>query len=385
MHKIIRITTVPVSLLILLRSQLKFMSDYYEVIAVSSKGEILEQVEEQAGVRTIGVDMTRKITPFKDLKALWNLYCLLKKEKPLMVHTHTPKAGLLGMIAAQMAGVPIRLHTVAGMPLLETNGVKRKILELAEKLTYICATKVYPNSFKMKELIIENNYCSSDKLKVIGNGSSNGIDTKYFDPGQFNEERLNDVRASLNIENDTIVYCFVGRIVADKGIHELIKAFLAINAKLKNVKLLLVGTLEPDLDPLDEFTLHQINNNSNIIWVGFQKDVRPYLAISNIFVFPSYREGFPNVVMQAGAMGLSCIVSNINGCNEIIRDGFNGIIIPFKDEYNLQRAMEKLALDSGCRNFMASNSRQLIISRYDQQYVLNELLNEYNTLCVKYN
>ena len=378
MKKLIRITTVPVSLLILLRSQLCFIANYYEVVAVSSGGPALEQVAKETGVRTVEIEMTRKITPFKDFKALWMLYLMMKREKPHLVHTHTPKAGLLGMIASKLAGVPVRLHTVAGMPLLEKKGVIRKILDVVEKLTYSCATKVYPNSALMKQIIIKNRYCSRDKLKVIGNGSSNGIDTKFFDPDNIDLLKSTfSLRESLNINSQDIVYCFVGRIVADKGINELVEAFDAIAHHNKKVKLLLLGNFETQLDPLKPKTEELISNHPDIIWVDFQMDVRPYFAISDIFVFPSYREGFPNVVMQSGAMGLPCIVTDINGCNEIIIHGQNGIVVPPKDALKLQDAMEQLVNDDTLRLELASRSRALILSRYDQQFVWDELLKEY--------
>ena len=378
MKKLIRITTVPVSLLILLRSQLCFIANYYEVVAVSSGGPALEQVAKETGVRTVEIEMTRKITPFKDFKALWMLYLMMKREKPHLVHTHTPKAGLLGMIASKLAGVPVRLHTVAGMPLLEKKGVIRKILDVVEKLTYSCATKVYPNSALMKQIIIKNRYCSRDKLKVIGNGSSNGIDTKFFDPDNIDLLKSTfSLRESLNINSQDIVYCFVGRIVADKGINELVEAFDAIAHHNKKVKLLLLGNFETQLDPLKPKTEELISNHPDIIWVDFQMDVRPYFAVSDIFVFPSYREGFPNVVMQSGAMGLPCIVTDINGCNEIIIHGQNGIVVPPKDALKLQDAMEQLVNDDTLRLELASRSRALILSRYDQQFVWDELLKEY--------
>jgi glycosyltransferase involved in cell wall biosynthesis len=381
-YKLVRISSVPITLLVLLRSQLKFMSQHYDVLAVSSKGPTLDEVGERAGVRTVGIDMTRKITPFKDLIALWRLYILLKKEKPAMVHTHTPKAGILGMIAARLAGVPLRLHTVAGMPLLERTGVTRKVLEVVEKLTYKCATHVYPNSGLMKQIIIKNKYCRPEKLKVIGNGSSNGIDTSFFDPEQIAQPGTRTkLRASLNIEPEDILYCFVGRIVADKGIHELIEAFKQLALENSNVKLLLLGPFERHLDPLNKVAEDTIIENSSIIWVDFQRDVRPYLSMSDIFVFPSYREGFPNVVMQAGAMGLPSIVSDINGCNEIIENGINGLIVPVKDKAALKNAMEELLLNTDLRKKMADCSRRIIVEKYDHHYLQSELLKEYTQLC----
>ena len=377
MKKLVRITTVPVSLVVLLRGQLQFMSQFYEVLAVSSKGAELDLLESQSGLRISEVNMTRKITPLKDLAALWNLYRLLKREKPEMVHTHTPKAGLLGMLAAQLAGVPVRLHTVTGMPLLERQGLIRKVLVVAEKLTYMCATRVYPNSQAMMQLIESHRYCSPKKLKVIGNGSSNGIDTSIFDPQLFTSQVKHDTRASLGIFADDIVYCFIGRMVADKGVKELVEAFVKINHHNRSTKLLLIGPFENDLDPLDQSTVDKILNHPSIIWKDFQADVRPFLSISDIFVFPSYREGFPNVVMQAGAMNLPCIVTNINGSNEIIHQEENGIIVPVKNSEALQDAMEQLTHNPALRKTLSMNARQMIVSRYDQHYVMNELLKEY--------
>jgi glycosyltransferase involved in cell wall biosynthesis len=377
MKKLIRITTVPVSLVVLLRGQLQFMSQYYEVLAVSSKVAELDLLEKQSGLRISGVNMTRKITPFKDLAALWNLYRLLRREKPEMVHTHTPKAGLLGMLAAQLAGVPVRLHTVAGMPLLERQGLTRKVLEIAEKLTYLCATRVYPNSQAMKQLIESHNYCPPKKLKVIGNGSSNGIDTSVFDPELFTTQARHQTRQTMGISPDDVVYCFIGRMVADKGVKELVEAFVKITQHNRSAKLLLIGPFENDLDPLNQFTVDKILNHSSIIWKDFQADVRPYLSISDMFVFPSYREGFPNVVMQAGAMNLPCIVTNINGSNEIIQQEKNGIIVPVKNAKALQNAMEQLTHNPALRKKLSMNARKMIVARYDQHYVMNELLKEY--------
>ncbi|MVT08883.1 glycosyltransferase family 4 protein [Chitinophaga tropicalis] len=382
--KLIRITTVPLSLHKLLSNQLKYISSHYEVVAVSSGGKYLDLVGKDQGVRTKAVDMTRKITPFKDLAALISLCRFLKAEKPLIVHTHTPKAGLLGMIAARIAGVPIRLHTVAGLPLLEAQGPKRRLLEWTEKLTYSCAMHVYPNSYRMKDIMVKNRYCPEFKLKVIGNGSSNGIDTAYFSPEHFSAEQLRSLREKYGLSENDIVLCFVGRMVKDKGIHELIQAFLKLAPQYPALKLLLTGPFEPDLSPVQPEVENAIRNDRNIVWVDYQEDVRPFLAMSNIFVFPSYREGFPNVVMQAGAMGLPSIVTDINGCNEIIEEGKNGMIIPPKDESKLREAIELLIRDEKRRKDMASVSRKMIIDRYDQHLLWSTLLAEYRVLENKY-
>lgn len=380
MNKLIRITTVPLSLDKLLDKQMAFMKDYYKVIAVSSNESFLKKIGEKDGVDTYCVEMTRKITPFQDVKAIWKLYYFLKREKPLFVHTHTPKAGMVGMVAALLAKVPNRLHTVAGLPLMETKGLKRKVLSLVEKMTYKCSTIIYSNSKGLRDIIIKEKLCPEKKIRIIGNGSSNGINTSYFDPLNISNNERADLKEALNIYSDDFVYIFVGRLVTDKGINELISAFDNVSRRNIKVKLLLVGNREPELDPLKKETLELISKNSNIMEVGYQSDVRPYFAISDVLVFPSYREGFPNVVMQAGAMGLASIVTDINGCNEIIINDTNGVIIPPKNSLELQRTMELYLNNNGLLAEHRANSRKMIVSRYQQEVIWRTLLSEYKSL-----
>jgi glycosyltransferase involved in cell wall biosynthesis len=385
--KLIRLTTIPLSLQYLLRGQPRYMSAFFRVLCVSSgPAKDLEELAKREGVKVQEVEMTRQITPFKDLKSVWKLYKLFKKEKPAIVHTHTPKAGIVGMLAANLAGVPLRLHTVAGLPLMEVQGLKRFVLDTVEKLTYSFATKVYPNSKGLEEFILSHRFTNKSKVKIIGNGSSNGIDTTFFNPSLYTEDPKQELRAQLGISEKDFVFVFVGRLVSDKGINELVKAFNWLTRQPVNrsihYKLLLVGPLETELDPLQDQTLNEIQSNPTIITTGFQPDVRPYFAISNALVFPSYREGFPNVVMQAGAMGLPSIVTDINGCNEIIEDGKNGLIIPPKDAKALQEKMLRLVEDEQLYKHLASNSREMITSRYEQKLVWEALLEEYKRLLV---
>jgi glycosyltransferase involved in cell wall biosynthesis len=356
------------------------MSQHYDVTAICSDKARLEKTGLHEGVKTHPVELTRQITLFKDLKALFQLYAYLRKEKPHIVHAHTPKAGLIGMLAAYLAKVPNRLHTVAGLPLMEACGWKRKILNFTEKLTYCCATTVYPNSKGLKEFIVKNKFCLENKLKIIRNGSSNGIDTDYFSPVHFPHQEKASLRYRLDILSESLVFCFVGRLVKDKGINELVQAFVDINQSHSQSKLLLVGPFERELDPLLPETETEIQNNPHIISTGFQSDVRPCLAISDIFVFPSYREGFPNVLMQAGAMEVPVITTNINGCNEIVKDGVNGLIIPPKDENTLREKMELLLNDGDLRAKLKSHAREMITSRYEQKAVWEALLEEYRNL-----
>lgn len=363
------------------------MHQHFEVTAVSAEAEELKRVAAKYGVAEHCIEMTREITPFKDARSLWKMYRLLRREKPEIVHTHTPKAGLIGMTAAFFAGVPVRMHTVAGLPLLETSGMKRRILNTAERLTSRFATGAYPNSFALRDIMRKHGLCPKNKLFVIANGSSNGIDTSYFSPAAITLESKKKLREELNISEEDFVFIFVGRLVKDKGLNELISAFAALLRDNPNgerpshrLRLLLVGSFEQALNPVAAETLREIETNLHILTVGFQDDVRPYLAISNALVFPSYREGFPNVVLQAGAMGIPAIVSDINGCNEIVEHGKNGLIVQPKDETALYHAMLQLTSEPVMLRAFAENSRSIICEKYEQQKVWEALLAEYHRL-----
>ncbi len=376
MAKLFRVTTVPISVEKLLGNQLTYMNQFFQVTAISADEDNLKKAADKLGVHCHAIEMTRKITPLADLVSLWKMYRYFKKERPDIVHTHTPKAGLIGMMAAKLAGVKVRLHTVAGLPLMETTGAKRKVLDLVEKFTYSCAVKVYPNSVGLRDFILKEKFCAPDKLKIIGNGSTNGIDTGFFRAELFSEEKNLSLRNELGISRNDFVFIFVGRLVKDKGINELVAAFKKLDRP--DVKLLLVGPYETELDPLAPETLREIENNSDIITVGYQKDVRPYFAISDALAFPSYREGFPNVVLQALAMEVPVIVTDINGCNEIVEDGHNGIIVPPKRVEELHSAMEHF-LERDFYDRINSEARNSIL-RYDQKALWEEIHREYNAL-----
>nr|WP_148236007.1 glycosyltransferase family 4 protein [Dokdonia sp. 4H-3-7-5] len=355
------------------------MKEHYEVTAVSSQEEELKRVASKQGVPFFFLPLTRKITPLKDLKALYILYKFLKREKPAIVHTHTPKAGIVGMLAARLAGVPLRLHTVAGLPLLEATGGKRKLLDVVEKLTYSCATKVYPNAQGLKSIIEDLKFTKNTKLKVIGKGSSNGIDTTYFSPDYESSNNV-DVAEELSISQTDFTFILVGRLVGDKGVNELVKAFVTVQQKYPETSLLLVGPLEEELDPLLPSTQEIIKTHNKIYTTGYVDDVRPYFAFAKALTFPSYREGFPNVVLQAGAMGLPAIVSDINGCNEIVVDNYNGFIVPVKSSSALEIAMRKLIEDKELYNSTKANARSVITGSYERREIWQALLEEYREL-----
>lgn len=375
--RLLRITTVPISLKLLLEGQFTFFQQHgFEVLTVSANGPEVNYLR-NTQVKHQVVTMTRAITPLRDLYALWKLLWVIIKFKPHIVHTHTPKAGLLGMMAAWIYQVPIRMHTVSGLPLMEEKGFRRWVLIMTEKITYACANHVYPNSKGLLEYITSQITTPGSKFKIIGSGSSNGIDTIHFSGTEGLKKQAKLLREQFEIPNDTIVFSFVGRVVKDKGIVELVDAFQKIT-KVVAAKLLLVGPFEENLDPLPSETITILENDKNIIVTGFQHDVRSWMLASDVFVFPSYREGFPNVVMQAACLEIPVIASNVNGCNEIIQHDETGVLVPAKNTELLYKAMLELASDKSKQIFFGQKSREFVVRNFDRQFVWRELLNEYN-------
>ncbi len=340
MPKLIRITTVPLSLKLLLAGQMKFMKDNgWDVLMVSADGREINQICKSEGVEHVVIPFTRQITPFQDLICIWKLYQLFKQEKPDIVHTHTPKAGLLGMIAAKLAGQQIRIHTLAGIPYMASEGTKRSLLLAAEKWTFSSATEVWPNSEGLKSFVIEEKLCEPEKLKVIGKGSSNGVDFEKFNREVLKENHL--VAATMRIlpgEDDFIILA-IGRLVKDKGIEELVEAFL--DSKIYAMsKLVLLGSFEQDLNPISIELLKTIAENPRIVQIDWSDHVAHYLALADVLVHASHREGFPNVLLEAGAMEIPVICSDIIGNKDLITQQKTGLIFPVKDKAVLKEALE---------------------------------------------
>lgn len=379
MKKVLRISTIPLSLDILLKGQLKMLAEHYEVVAVSSPGPELQKVAEREGVRTVELPMERRISLWKDLVALIRMIRLFRKEKPDMVHSLTPKAGLLSMLAGWICRVPVRMHLFTGLVFPSTTGWKQKLLILTDKLTCACATYVNPEGLGVKR-DLERYHITHKPLHIIGNGNINGIDMVYYSRSAIHTPpSLCDTPSIIEGEK-CFTFCFVGRMVGDKGINELVSAFKEVYAKHPEARLVLVGPFEEQLDPVLPETKEAILHHEGIRFMGWQNDVRPFLVAADVFVFPSYREGFPNVVMQAGAFDLPCIVTDINGCNEIIVPGENGVIIPPKDKEALHAAMLRLMEHPEERERLAGNARRMIEERYEQQRLWGEILKVYKGL-----
>ena len=372
-YKIIRACTVPQSLGFV-TGMLPDLQKKYEVVLLSSSGLEWEEVRRlHPDVKCIEVDMERHISPIKDIKSLWRVWRTFCKEKPKMVHSMTPKAGLLCMLAARMAGVPVRVHTFTGLVFPTSVGLKKKILMATDWLTCACATHIIPEGEGVKNDLL-NNGITKKPIKVLGYGNCRGIDLERFDKTPEVMEQAGKLR-----KESICTFIVVGRLVGDKGINELVEAFVKLNKENSDTRLILVGCYEDKLDPLRTETLHLIKNCGAIEAVGQQNDVRPWFAAADVAVLASYREGFPNVVIEAGAMGLPQIVTDINGAREIIIEGENGTVIPPKSVDALYNAMKHM-LDTDYRDGLANNAHKLIASRYEQGFVRKCLCDFYDKI-----
>ncbi len=379
--KLIRITTVPMALRYLLPGQMQFMKQNgFEVIMISADGAELQDVIQNEQCRHIVVPMTRKITPLQDFKCLISLIKIFKQEKPDIVHTHTPKAGLLGMWAAKLSGVKIRIHTVAGMPLMVEKGFKLHLLTFIEKLTYKAANQVWPNSGSLYNYIVEHKFTTVKKLKIIGKGSTNGINTSRFNKNVLDEKIIQQVKASINFSSEAVYLLCIGRLVADKGIVELVNVFSLLQKKYGNLKLVLTGDFENELDPLPAATLQQIQTDSNIIHIKWTQQVEYYMHIASYFVFPSHREGFPNVLLQAGAMQLPIICSRITGNIDIVTPQQTGLIFEKANEQQMEMQIEYAINNPQQMQQMATALQEIIKKDYQRENIWQLILKEYQLL-----
>lgn len=367
------VTTVSESLDSLLEGQPKFLSQYFQVTIVSSPSKQLVDTANREQVAWDSVKLTRTISPIQDLLSLWKMYRLLKKNRPDIIQSYTPKAGLISMIAARMAGVPIRIHGIVGMPLMEARGIRRRIMKFAEQFTYINATVLTSNSFGLREYV--NTHLTRKPIVVVGNGSINGVNIDYFK--QDSSSSIN--RAKLGISKDSTVFVYVGRLVPDKGVVELIKAFTELGIVESQIDLLLVGDEEYELTPLPEETRELISQSSRIHRLGWCSDVRPHMSAADVFVLPSYREGLPNSVLEAGAMTLPSIVTNINGCNEVVQAGANGILVSLKDYESLKLAMLFLHQNPEIATGMGQTARTRVLDSFNQNIFWQQLAKFYQS------
>ncbi|QOJ30185.1 MAG: glycosyltransferase [Ignavibacteriales bacterium] len=376
--KIIRITTISATMNVILKGQLEYLNQYYKVIGITAKYlNYFEEIIIREGIKLYDVEMTRKITPVKDLLAVMKLVSIIMREKPLLIHTQTPKANLLAMLAAFICRTPIRILSIVGMPAYKDYGIRGWFLRNLDLLSYSLATNVYPNSWGLYHYYSKWKVLSK-KIGMIGNGSSNGIDLNYYNPSRVSIEKLEKIRRNTRLTKMDFVFSFMGRVVNDKGVKELLEAFLSFceDQKYLNCKLLIIGPLRETDDPIPKYYQDILINHPKIRFVGLQRDVRPFLLLSNTFVFPSHREGLPGSLIQAAAMGLPLIATRILGNEEII-ESVGGFLVPVNDRFSLAEAMKKTYEKYSCQKELENKSREKIAQLYDQKKYWEYLKNEY--------
>ena len=373
--KIIIVTTVSDSLPFF-KGQINVLKGCFDVELVSSSGKYLDEMCSIHEVKGHEINMKREISPIHDFLSLNKLIILFLKIRPDVVHGNTPKASLLSMIAAFITRVPKRIYYVHGLRYQGENGFKRKILMIFERVSCALATHVIAVSQGVKETI-ENDKIYNGNAHLIWNGSINGIDLDYFDPRYLDKQSL---REEYTIKNSDFVFGFVGRFVKDKGVNELVRAFCYINKEFPKTKLLLVGRFESELDPLDDDVIVSIEENKNIINVGFQKDVRPFFSMMDVFSFPSYREGLCLVLMESSAMKIPAISTDIPGCKDVIEDLKNGFLIKSRNEQQLIEKMRYCIENPESIDNMKNNSRNFVKDKFEQKHLWQESLAFYKSL-----
>lgn len=384
--KLLRIVTSTVSL-VLIKGQYRYLREHgIDVIVVTGPPPLSDKdiaLLEGAPHRLMP-HLVRPISVWNDVKALFELIMLIRREKPDVVHANTPKASLLGITAAWWCRVPHRIYTVTGLRFQTATGLFRRLLITMERITCRLSTKVIPEGDGVAKTLRAERI-TRKPLNKLHNGNINGLDLAHFDKKAIPMDLLNIAKSETGFTDKHFTFIFVGRIVKDKGICELLEAFSRLYQEDPDVRLVLVGDFEPKLDPLPEEVDQTIKTHKAIYCTGWQDDVRPWLAVADALAFPSYREGFPNVVMQAGAMELPCVVSDINGCNEIIIEGENGLIVPPHDASALYHGMKRIMEDKVLYNHCKQNARPLIASRYKQEDVWQATLEMYQSLTSKLN
>ena len=376
--KIARIATVPFFLQNHLSLQIKKLaSSGYEVFLLSSAGPEVSKLKKIDDVSFIEVNIVRGISPVKDLISLWRLYWCFRRRKFDIVHTTTPKAGTLGALAAFVARVPIRLHTFTGQPWAEMSGVKRELVKFGDKLTAALNTRCYADSFSQRDFLVKEHIALKSRFRVLGEGSLAGVDLERFSgvvPSPERQRRL----IALQIPVNHHVIAFIGRITADKGIKELIESFKLLQEKGAACTLLLIGPEEQDAKQL--YIASGIDRLKNVRRLGYQSNPEYWLSLTDVFCLPSYREGFGNVVIEAAAMGVPTVGTDIPGLRDAVVHEETGILVPPKDVAALSRALEILIEDSSLRNRMGLKAQKRVREQFDASKVNALLIAEYHLL-----
>lgn len=383
--RVLMMTTVPQTLAAFFPRQLQTLAEAgFDVHAVSSPGDDLEQLQRIPGVTVHAIPMERQPHPLRDSVSLMKLIKLVRQVQPHIVHAHTPKAGLLGMAAAKAAGVPIRLYTIHGLPLETRTGFWRRILEAAERTSISLATQAYTISPSLEKLVIDLHLCRSEKVSTLGDGSCAGIDVERFDGSVNRREVGAQFRAALGVPHDALLISFLGRLARDKGVGILAEAWPAIARQLPAAHLLLAGELD-HTDPVSADAIQALRDHPRVHLPGSiaKSDVFSLYAATDIFALPTFREGLSQVALEAGSMGVPIVSTRVTGLVDAVVDGVTGVLVPAGEAGPLAAAILALAGDSDLRHKLSLAARDHVRTRFSETRVNQLWMTEYRRLIRK--
>lgn len=378
--RLIHITTVPMTLAFI-RGQIRLLGQRgVAVSVVSSPGPDLDSFAVCEGVPVYAVAMSRRITPFRDLVAASALGRYLRRARPHIVHAHTPKGGLLGMLAAWLARVPVRIYHMRGLPFTTSIGLRRILLRYAERVSCALAHRVICVSHSLREVALSEKLCSPERITVIAGGSGQGVDSHgRFDPSSLEPGVRQRIRARYGIAADALVVGFVGRVVRDKGVVELWEAWQILRGEFPIMNLLIVGPFE-DTDPVPAYVREGLERDERVHLAGEDWNTPPFYAAMDLVVLPSYREGFPNVPLEAAAMRLPVVTTRVPGCVDAVQDGQTGALVAPRDAVDLARAVRSYADSAALRAAHGAAGRARVEQAFRQEVIWEGIFAEYDRM-----
>jgi glycosyltransferase involved in cell wall biosynthesis len=373
--RLVHVTTVPQTLLFLEGQAAYLRERGFEVSAISSPGEELGWFGQAEGVECHAVPMERGISPARDVLALARLTALLVRLRPDIVDAHTPKGGLLGMAAAWLARVPVRIYHLHGLRFATAEGVRRRVLRATERIASSLATRVLSVSHSVARVAVAEGLADRSRVRVLLGGSINGVDAA----GRFvpaGEEGRRAARARLGIPPDARVIGFVGRLVREKGVVELEEAWRALRDALPDLRLLLVGPDE-EQDPVPPPVAARLAADARVHRFGYERDTVPYYRAMDVVALPSWREGFPVVPLEAAAMALPVVATGVPGCLDAVVDGATGALVRPRDPRGLAAALRAYLEDAGLRERHGAAARERVLRDFDRTRIWRALHAEY--------
>ena len=378
--RLVHVATIP-STFMFLAGQIAYMRERgLEVHTISSGRDLPPGFTDSHVATHHAIEMTRRITPARDLRSLSDLVRRIRAIRPAIVHSHTPKAGLLGMIAARLAGVPVRIYQIHGLPFMTATGSKRQLLRLTERLSCRLANQALCVSQGMRNVAISEGFCPPGKIKVLRDGSINGVDAEVkFNPGAYPDTVRIETRRRCGISENAIVIGFVGRVVRDKGMRELAQVWLRLRHDFDDIHLLMVGDFDED-DRIPAFTEQALRRDERVHLPGLVWDMPPFYKAMDLVVLPTYREGFPVVPLEAAAMGLPVVATTVPGCTDAIIDGVTGVLVPPGDPLALREAIADYLADPAARAAHGRSARERVLTKFRPSDIWEATYAEYRRL-----